>query len=310
VAPHYHPSSAVDPNIRMNMRQADPSSSAAAWSATDLRSNPHEAPDKAARVRRMFAAIARRYDLNNRLHSFGRDQAWRRRAVALCEVQPTDDVLDVACGTGDLTQAFAAAGPNSVTGLDFTPEMLEIAREKAQRWAFSGTGVSPVRAANDPSHVLTASELIEHDSPGPDALATAPRYVQGDAMNLPFADGSFDIVSIAWGIRNVSDPAQALLEFHRVLRPGGRLCVLEFSQPRNRLLRAINRLYAGHIMPWTATLIARDRSGAYRYLPQSIATFTDSGAFARLIEDCGFPAADLHRLTFGVCTIYLSRLPA
>jgi demethylmenaquinone methyltransferase/2-methoxy-6-polyprenyl-1,4-benzoquinol methylase len=309
-SPHYHPSSPVDPNVRTSMRQADPSSSAAAWTATDLRSNPHEAPDKAARVRRMFAAIARRYDLNNRLHSFGRDQAWRRWAVALCEVQPTDDVLDVACGTGDLTQAFAAAGPKSVTGLDFTPEMLEIAREKAQRWAFSGTGVSPVRISNGPSHALPVSEWIEHDSPGRDARATVPQYVQGDAMSLPFADGSFDIVSIAWGIRNVANPEKALREFRRVLRPGGRLCVLEFSEPRSRLLRSINRLYCGHIMPLTATLIARDRSGAYRYLPQSIATFTDSKAFARLIEESGFPRPALHPLTFGVCTVYVSRLSA
>src|SRR5688572_26008544 len=95
-----------------------PSSIPSAWTATELQSNPHEAADKADRVRRMFAAIAGRYDLNNRLHSFGRDQAWRRKAVALCEIQPSDDVLDVACGTGDLTTAFAAEAPRTVTGLD------------------------------------------------------------------------------------------------------------------------------------------------------------------------------------------------
>jgi demethylmenaquinone methyltransferase/2-methoxy-6-polyprenyl-1,4-benzoquinol methylase len=249
-----------------------PSSSAAAWTATDLRDNPHAAPDKAERVRKMFAAIARRYDLNNRLHSFGRDQAWRREAVALCEVQPTDDVLDCACGTGDLTLAFAKVGPKSVTGLDFTAEMLEIARQKP---------ASGVR--------------------------TKPSFVQGDAMNLPFADASFDVVSIAWGIRNVAEPIKALKEFRRVLRPGGRLCVLEFSEPRNRVTRAMNRLYCSRIMPWTATLIARDRSGAYRYLPKSVADFPDPPAFARMIEQAGFPSPTLRPLTFGVCTIYLAR---
>src|SRR4030095_11348253 len=91
------------------MTRTEASSSTVAWTASDLRANPHDAPDKAERVQKMFAAIARRYDLNNRLHSFGRDQAWRRKAVAICEVQPTDDVLDVACGTGDLTEAFAVA---------------------------------------------------------------------------------------------------------------------------------------------------------------------------------------------------------
>lgn len=261
------------------------SSSAAAWTATELRANPHAAPDKAERVRKMFAAIARRYDLNNRLHSFGRDQAWRRKAVAVCEVQPSDDVLDVACGTGDLTQAFAAAGPRSVTGLDFTPQMLEIARQKAIPFAPSLDW-------------------------GPNERSRAVlNYVGGDAMDLPFPDASFDIVSIAWGIRNVADPARALREFRRVLRPRGRLCILEFSEPRNRVMRAIYRLYCGHIMPLTATLISRDRSGAYRYLPQSVADFPEPEVFARQIAEAGFPSPALLRLTFGVCTIYLARLP-
>src|SRR4051812_47163573 len=105
-----------------------PSLTASAWSPADLSGNVHAAPDKARRVRDMFAAIAHRYDLNNHLHSLGRDIVWRKRAVALCEVGPRDEVLDAACGTGDLTLAFAAAGPRSITGLDFTAEMLEIAQ--------------------------------------------------------------------------------------------------------------------------------------------------------------------------------------
>src|SRR6185436_13563321 len=125
----------------------------------------------------------------------GRDVVWRRRAVEMCGVTRADDVLDVACGTGDLTLAFGKARPRTVTGLDFTPQMLEVARAKsASRYT-------------DPPLV----------------------FVEGDAMNLPFPDASFDIVSIAWGIRNVSDPARALREFRRVLRPGGRLIVLESS---------------------------------------------------------------------------------
>ena len=261
------------------------SSSATAWTATDLRSNPHDTPDKAERVRKMFAAIARRYDLNNRLHSFGRDQAWRGKAVALCGIQPTDDVLDCACGTGDLTLAFAKAKPRSVVGLDFTAEMLEIAKQKSPLAPGSAGG----------------SSVERHSFP-------FPTFIQGDAMNLPFADGSFDVVSIAWGIRNVADPSKALREFRRVLRPGGRLCVLEFSEPRNRVMRSMNRLYCGRIMPWTATLIARDRSGAYRYLPRSVENFPQPEAFATMIEQAGFLRPTLHPLTFGVCTIYLARL--
>lgn len=250
-----------------------------AWSLADLKSNPHTVPDKAQRVRRMFAAIARSYDLNNRLHSFGRDQSWRRRAVRLCEIRPSDHVLDVACGTGDLTEAFARARPASVTGLDFTQEMLEIAHVKAQR-----------RLANRPGIPM-------------------PRYVQGDAMDLPLPDASVDVVSIAFGIRNVAEPERALREFRRVLRPGGRLVVLEFSRPRHRVISWLNDLYTARIMPLTATLIARDRSGAYRYLPQSVATFFQPAEFIALLERCGFKRVQTQPMTFGVCTAYLAHVP-
>ena len=254
-----------------------PSSDQVAWSATDLAADPHQAADKADRVRRMFSSIAPSYDLNNRVHSFGLDQRWRRRVVRLCAVQPADRVLDVACGTGDLTLAFAAARPASVTGLDFAAPMLEIARRKAQRCEGKGTAAS---------------------------------FVQGDAMALSFGDASMDIISIAFGIRNVADPLRALREFRRVLRPGGRLAVLEFSEPANPVLRTLNRLYTRSIMPLTATILARDRSGAYRYLPRSVATFPHPQAFADLLVRAGFPVVSRHPLTFGTCTIHLARLDA
>ena len=257
------------------MTQLQPTTSRtvdAAWTAADLEQNPHARPDKAVRVRRMFAAIAKRYDLNNRIHSLGLDQVWRRRAVKLAQIKPSDDVLDVACGTGDLTFAFARANPRAITGLDFTEPMLEVARVKSVRWR---RGIKPT-------------------------------FVQGDAMSLPFENNSFDAVSIAFGIRNVADPAQALREFHRVLRPGGRLLILEFSEPNQPLLRWINRFYTQRIMPRTATLIAGDRSGAYCYLPKSICTFFDPGAFTRLLENCGFDRPRLKTMTFGVCTVYVT----
>ncbi|MCA9295704.1 MAG: bifunctional demethylmenaquinone methyltransferase/2-methoxy-6-polyprenyl-1,4-benzoquinol methylase UbiE [Phycisphaerales bacterium] len=248
-----------------------------AWTSDDLAANPHGVSDKARRVRSMFASIAGAYDLNNRVHSFGRDQAWRRATVRLAEVKPTDDVLDVACGTGDLTEAFRRAKPASVTGLDFTAEMLDIARVKS-----TNVGTAP----------------------------PVPTYIEGDAMALPFDDDSFNIVSIAFGIRNVADPMTALREFRRVLRPGGRLLVLEFDEPKFALARWGHHLYTHRIMPWTATLIARDRSGAYRYLPRSVDTFMTRAAMRAALTESGFEVTRQKSMTMGTVTISIGDVPA
>ncbi len=233
----------------------------------------------------MFGAIAHRYDLDNRVHSFGRDQAWRRRAVRLCRVRATDQVLDAACGTGDLAEAFAAAEAGRVVGVDFCPQMIDLARRKSAR--------RPTR--------------------GPAGLqgrrGVRPDYVLGDVMDLQFGDGGFDIVSIAFGIRNVSSPQRALGEFRRVLRPRGRLVILEFGQPTNSVLRRINGLYCDHVMPLTATFLAGDRSGAYRYLPKSVVTFADPQALAGMMEDAGFVSISVHPMTFGVCVGYMGHVP-
>ncbi|MBL9149948.1 MAG: bifunctional demethylmenaquinone methyltransferase/2-methoxy-6-polyprenyl-1,4-benzoquinol methylase UbiE [Phycisphaerae bacterium] len=251
-----------------------------AWSDEQLASNPHTYADKQARVQAMFAAIAKRYDLNNRLHSFGLDQRWRRRAVALARVNASSDVVDVACGTGDLSEAFADAGVRSVIGIDYTPAMLEIAKVKATRHA-PGRGPRP-----------TVS------------------YREGDATKLDLPDASADALSIAFGIRNVGEPVKALREFHRVLRPGGRVVILEFSEPRNPLIRAGNSLYTKRVMPITATLIARDRSGAYRYLPRSVETFLSPADLAKSLTEVGFVGIEAHPQTFGVCTITVATKPA
>lgn len=243
-----------------------------AWTDDDLRQNPHAAADKAARVQQMFSAIAESYDLNNRLHSLWRDQAWRRAAVKLCRVQPVDTVLDVACGTGDLSLAFAAAKPHRVIGVDFTHNMVRIAEHKRDHAAL------PV---------------------------TLCAFTDGDAMRLPIADQSVDIVSIAFGIRNVSNPAAAIAEFKRVLRPGGRLCILEFSLPTNPVLRWLYNFFFRHIMPRTATLIARDRSGAYKYLPQSVNTFLGRQQMVDMMTGAGFTSVTQKPMTFGIAIAYL-----
>ncbi|MBX3363274.1 MAG: bifunctional demethylmenaquinone methyltransferase/2-methoxy-6-polyprenyl-1,4-benzoquinol methylase UbiE [Phycisphaeraceae bacterium] len=247
-----------------------------AWTSADL-TDPHARDDKARRVQRMFASIARSYDLNNRLHSFGRDQAWRRAAVRAARPQPNDHVLDVACGTGDLTHAFARAGVARVVGADFTPEMLQLAEVK--------------RAKLPPK----TGGLVS--------------YVTGDAQALDFPDASFDILSIAFGIRNVADVDRALREFRRVLRPGGRVVILEFDRPRFAPIRWANSFYSGWVMPRTAALIARDREGAYRYLPRSVQTFMSRKEMIHRLESAGFAHICVRSLTFGVVACYRGMVP-
>jgi demethylmenaquinone methyltransferase/2-methoxy-6-polyprenyl-1,4-benzoquinol methylase len=190
----------------------------------------------------------------------------------MCDIDPDSEVLDVACGTGALSEAFLEAGAARVVGLDYTPGMLDIAREKAGRADLKST--------------------LE--------------YVQGDAMELPFEDSSFDVLSIAFGIRNVVDPSRAFAEFSRVLRPGGRLIVLEFAEPKNALIRWGNAFYTRHVMPRTASLIARDRSGAYKYLPKSIETFMTPQELREMIEAQDFVMEQQVPMTFGVCVASLA----
>lgn len=250
-----------------------------AWTAADLQQNPHVRADKPARVRAMFAAIAESYDLNNRLHSLGRDQAWRRYAVRAADVTPGAQVLDVACGTGDLTEAFARSAAAHVIGVDFTAEMLDIARRKQPRRL-------------------------------PAVAAAKVSYEQGDAMALRFPDAQFDVVSIAFGIRNVLEPARALSEFARVLKPGGRLIVLEFDRPGWFPARQLNDLYCGWIMPRTATWISGDRSGAYRYLPKSVGTFMARAEMRAALERAGFAQVSARALTLGICVCYRGVKPS
>jgi demethylmenaquinone methyltransferase/2-methoxy-6-polyprenyl-1,4-benzoquinol methylase len=280
----------------MNAPNAATSASDASPPAWDdrLLQNPHAVADKQRRVQKMFAAIAPSYDLNNRLHSLWVDQYWRKKAVKLSDLKPTDRVVDVACGTGDLTLKFAEkltllADPrewsNRVVGIDYTFEMLPIARQK---WA--GHPIV-IERGNDPENArLKAGDAV--------------RFLNGDAQSLPLPDACCDVVSIAFGIRNVADPARAIREFFRVLRPGGRLIILEFSLPTNPILRGLYNFYFRQILPRTATLISGDKSGAYKYLPESVNTFIGREQMQGMMTAAGFQTVTQHAMTFGVCICY------
>ncbi|HEX4795812.1 MAG TPA: ubiquinone/menaquinone biosynthesis methyltransferase [Humisphaera sp.] len=271
---------------------------AAAWDEGLLR-NPHTVADKRGRVQRMFAAIAPSYDLNNRLHSLWMDQRWRRKAVRLADVRASDVIVDVACGTGDLTLEFASAlvtalnrGAGSyplvpprdqLFGIDFTYEMLPLARSKAR--------ARPVKGAGGKVHT---GQIVQ--------------WMCGDAMALALPDACADVISIAFGIRNVADPAAAIREFRRVLRPGGRLLILEFSLPSNPFLRGLYNFYFRKILPRSATLISGDTSGAYKYLPESVNTFVGREQMIQMMRDAGFADVEQRPMTFGVCVCYRGRV--
>ena len=191
---------------------------------------------RAAKVNDLFAAIARRYDLINDLQSFGLHRLWKRRVVRLSQTKPGDRALDLCCGTGDIALAIAQQGAET-TGLDFSPQMLEVAEGR--------------RLANSKFNTLNV------------------KFLQGDAQQLPFPDGSFDIVTVGYGLRNLTSWERGLDEMYRVAKPGARLIVLDFGKPANALWRA---LYFAHLrcsVPLIGLLFCGNAS-AYAYILESL----------------------------------------
>ncbi|MGB0716825.1 MAG: bifunctional demethylmenaquinone methyltransferase/2-methoxy-6-polyprenyl-1,4-benzoquinol methylase UbiE [Phycisphaerae bacterium] len=255
----------MDANRKSTVEGVATTAPRAAWTQ-DLLQDPHHVPDKARRVQSMFNGIAPRYEFINSLFSFGRDAAWRRKAVRVAGITPDDLVLDIACGTGDFARAFHRAGPKRVVGCDFAHDMLRKAAERED---------------------------------GPTA------WCEADAQHLPFLDGSFTVTSCAFGVRNFQDLDRGLREMHRVLRPGGRAVILEFTEPRNRVMRFLNDLYSKRFMPTAASWISGDRLGAYRYLPKSVESFLTAEAMKARLLQAGFARVETRPMTMGIVTIYL-----
>jgi demethylmenaquinone methyltransferase/2-methoxy-6-polyprenyl-1,4-benzoquinol methylase len=221
-------------------------------------------------VREMFSGIARRYDFLNHFLSVNTDKRWRRLvAKKLQDVldNPESVVLDVACGTGDLSLELQKSGEAKVIGTDFCRPMLAVAREKNQK------------------------------------NQTAIPYIEGDGMNLSFADNTFDAVTIAFGLRNFSNWLDGLKELHRVLKPGGKLAILEFSAPVIPGFRQIFNLYFTQILPRIGGAVSGSR-GAYEYLPNSVSRFPDQKNLARMMNEVGFEAVEYQNLTGGVAALH------
>ncbi|MBX9581376.1 MAG: bifunctional demethylmenaquinone methyltransferase/2-methoxy-6-polyprenyl-1,4-benzoquinol methylase UbiE [Gemmataceae bacterium] len=232
------------------------------------------------RIRRMFGQIAPWYDFLNHLLSLNVDKLWRRRTARLVPPGPADagPILDLCTGTGDLALAYdrAAQGAVPIVGADFCGEMLQRAGKKATRAGAAGR--------------IT--------------------FVEADAQALPFADDTFQLVAVAFGLRNVTDPDRGLAEMVRVAKPGGRVAVLEFSRPRNRLFGRLYTFYFRHVLPRVGQLLTRSRENAYQYLPESVLRFPDYEALADKLRANGLADVTYRPFTFGVATLYVGVKPA
>ena len=229
---------------------------------------------KKEQVARMFDGISGRYDLLNRLLSMGIDIRWRRVALRMLRERGIPGrVLDVATGTADLALALAADLPEAeVIGVDLSEGMLGVGRQKVER----------------------------------NGLRARVRLEQADAENLPFEDGAFDAVTVAFGVRNFENLDKGLGELQRVLRPGGHLMVLEFSRPTSPLVKGLMNLYSRSLMPALGGWLSKDRA-AYAYLPASVQVFPEGEAFEERLQRAGLQPLRQRRLSMGISSVYIAR---
>ena len=238
---------------------------------TEERALKETAPSRDG-VYKMFNRISPRYDLLNHLLSFGQDIVWRRKAVKYLQKKPGQKILDLACGTGDfaLTACRRLPPDTFCIGLDMAGEMLKIARQKIFR------------------HRIKNQLLLS----------------RGDCMAIPMQNKKFDAALMAFGLRNMTDPAGCLREINRVLKPKGRLILLEFSIPENLLFRAVYLFYFRTILPALGQLLSGD-AYAYRYLNRTVETSIYGEALCKRFSACGFGNIHIRPLTFGIATIYV-----
>jgi demethylmenaquinone methyltransferase/2-methoxy-6-polyprenyl-1,4-benzoquinol methylase len=225
---------------------------------------------KKGQVAGMFDGIAGRYDFLNHLLSLGIDRGWRKKAIREVAAMQPKAMLDIATGTGDMAIAAAQALPAAyITGVDISTGMLEVGRKK-----------------------ITALRL-----------ANRINLEEGDGEALPFADAGFDVIMCAYGVRNFEHLEPGLREMYRVLKPGGKVVILEFSQPKAFPVAQLYRFYFRAILPAIGKMVSK-HNRAYTYLPESVAAFPEGKVFCEMLARCGFAGAKARPLTFGITTLY------
>ncbi len=252
----------------MTANSKNPQTEDAGEHKTDFGYEMVDESKKEEKVRRVFDSVAPKYDLMNDLLSLGMHRWWKHACISKAAVKNGMKVLDIASGTGDLAIALSKkAGPGNVTATDINEEMLSIGKHRLEE-------------AGCRANVLMA-----------------------DAESLPFGDDSFDVVTVSFGIRNMTHKNRALREMHRVLKPGGRLLVLEFSRC-SRLIKPFYDFYSFVFMPWAGSKIAGD-GPSYRYLAESIRMHPAQEPFAQMMREAGFVSVAWHNLTFGICALHI-----
>lgn len=241
--------------------------------------NPYnDTESKTEQVEEMFDSIASAYDFMNTAMTFGLHRYWRNRAIKRLENLPHQKILDVATGTGDVAfKIYDKLRPDSITGVDLSSGMLDVARKKL---------------AESPDDEMRRRILFE----------------EGDCLNLKYADKEFDIVTTAYGVRNFEHLDKGYAEMLRVLKPGGTLCVIELSVPRNALMRCLYNFYSRRLIPAIGRMVSGD-ARAYSYLPESIAACPQREQMISLMQQAGFEECRYFSLTFGTVCIYLAKAP-
>lgn len=230
-------------------------------------------PPEKTKIRAMFNNIAGKYDFLNHFLSLGIDLYWRRRVIKILKAFQPEKIIDVATGTGDLAIQIAKIHPKKIIGIDIAEEMLTIAKAKI--------------------HQKKLSNLIE--------------VLHADSENLPFEDNVFDAATVAFGVRNFENLEKGISEMYRVIKPGGKIVILEFSMPTKFPVKQLYKFYFKFILPLLGRIVSKNKY-AYTYLPESVSAFPQGNAFINILQKTGFDSTKHIKLTFGIASIYIGRI--